>query len=348
MLTRYVMVVKSATASAPAVEWARDCRDELLDVLGAHGAEAGAYSVLGPDPWRVVWNARRTGFASFIEADRCVVVWRSPVSPDGVAEPLAGALAYARSRHKALFAVPVNDATRDAGVELGLRAVWIGTECYLDLPTWSTAGGRRQKVRWARSHALKLGYRWREASPLASARDRVAIERVENHWKSERAERRTDSFLRTDFLELADLRRYFVCEGDEGVVASLACTPVSARAWYLQDPVRHPDAPRGALEGAIALALDTFRDEGYDFASNGPLAFWRPDGTTEISHPLGPLVDYVMNFFDNRYHLNNINRFRSKFEADTTAPLYALRSQRLITPGVARSLTRLLTAPATR
>jgi hypothetical protein len=92
-------------------------------------------------------------------------------------------------------------------------------------------------------------------------------------WNAERPESRIDSFLRNSFTELAHRRRFFVAQGPARIEASGSCTPVSAEGWYLQGPVRASDAPRGALEGAMALALQTFRDEGYLFASNGPLPF---------------------------------------------------------------------------
>ncbi|MFI5035656.1 MAG: phosphatidylglycerol lysyltransferase domain-containing protein [Acidimicrobiales bacterium] len=337
-----------ATRTTPGVEPADLALPEVAEVLARHGAEAGHYSVLGPDPWRVLWNAPRTGFAPFLETRRCVLAWRSPVAaPEDQPGLLVALVDHARSTGRQLIAMPVNETVRAAGEALGLCTAWVGTECFLDLATWSLAGGRRQKVRWARSHAAHLGLDWREASPRTDPRDRAALTSVEQRWKAARPERATDSFLRTSFEELQTIRRYFVAEGAQGVVASVSCTPINARAWYLQDPVRAPDAPRGALEGAMACALDTFRDDGYDVAGNGPLTFWRPDGPADADPPLGLLGTRVLRHFDHRYRFQAINRFRAKFEPDRTAPIYVVRSHRVITPGVARSLTRLLTAPLT-
>ncbi|HUX05415.1 MAG TPA: phosphatidylglycerol lysyltransferase domain-containing protein [Acidimicrobiales bacterium] len=338
------------TPHAHGVESASLIGDELAAVLSRHGAEAGHYSVLGPDPWSIIWNADRSGFVMFLEARHCVLSWRSPVARVDEHEALFSLLVeYARTANKQLFAVPVSGAISRCAIDLGLLSTWIGTECFIDLPTWSLAGGRRQKVRWARSHALKLGLSWREARPSTAPDDFTGLEHIEKRWKDERRERRTDSFLRNSFTELIALRRYFVCEGPQGIVASISCTPINATGWYLQDPVREPGAPRGALEGAMALALDTFRDEGYAVASNGPLPFWDPehDGTTP--HTFGPLGDRVLAYFDHRYRFQHINQFRSKFVPDSTTPVHLVRSHRVITPSVVRSLTRLLTkAPRTQ
>jgi lysylphosphatidylglycerol synthetase-like protein (DUF2156 family) len=119
---------------------------------------------------------------------------------------------------------------------------------------------------------------------------------------------------------------------------------VNHNGWYLQDVVRTPDAPRGALEGSMALALDTFRDEDFEFVSNGPLPFWRPHELWSDPDQLGAIGNHVLKFFDRQYRFHGINQFRSKFEPDRVSPLYVLRTKRLITPTVAHSLTKQLNA----
>lgn len=320
-----------------------DVVDEVEAVLARHGREAGHYTILGPDPWRVLFDDHREGLIGFLEGSRVVAAWRSPVcAPGGEAELLARLVGYAARQKKYLLALEVNEATMRAGADLGLPVLWTGTEGYVDLAAWSLAGGRRQKLRWARNHAAGLGVTWREAQPLARPEDRAALAWVESAWKAARPERRTDSFLRTDYMELASRRRYFVSEGDGVVTSFVACTPINARGWYLQDIVRLADAPRGALEGAMALALDALRDDGYAVASNGPLPFWRPDDGWQDPHDLGPVGRRVLTFFDRQYRFSGINQFRSKLAPDCTEPLYVLRSPGLITPGVARSIQKLL------
>lgn len=324
-------------------EMASQVADELAAVLEVHGSEAGQYNVLSPDPWFVLWNDDRSGFVSFLEGRKCVLAWRSPVArSDEQADLVARLVLYGERQRKAVFAMEVNEVTCTAGIALGMTPIWTGTESYLDLATWTLRGGRRQKVRWAKSHALKLGLEWREAFPFSDQHDHEGIRRVEVRWKAERIERQTDSFLRTSFEELADYRRYFVCERVGEIIAFVTCTPVNQDGWYLQDIVRAPDAPRGALEGAMAYALDIFQKDGYGFVSNGPLPFWRPDERWSDPHQFGVIGNHVTNFFNRQYRFRGINQFRSKFDPDRVEPLYVLRSRRFITLGVARSLTKLL------
>ena len=324
-------------------ERASEVVPEIEMALASFGQEAGQYAVLGPDPWWVLWNDDRTGFIAFLEGRKGLLTWRSPVGITDDQPLLLGRLAsHAHQTRTTLFAIEVNSTTRDAGEMLGMTSIWTGTESFVDLPSWSLQGGRRQKVRWARRHAEKLGMSWREAFPVTIAADRDGLENVQNAWKAERPERETDSFLRTDFSEIARHRRYFVCEGSEGVVAFVTCTPINAKGWYLQDIVRLPSAPRGALEGAMAHALDVFRDDGYQIASNGPLPFWRPGGEWDGGHRLGLVGERALKFFNRRYRFHGINQFRSKIEPDVVNDLFVLRSRRLITPGALRTLTKLL------
>jgi phosphatidylglycerol lysyltransferase len=317
--------------------------DELATVLEQHGSEAGQYNVLGPDPWQVLWNDDRSGFISFLEGRKCLLAWRSPVGrPEEQGKLMVRLLVYGLKVRKAVFALVVNEATRSAGDDHGMVSIWTGNESYVDLATWSLEGTRRHKVRWAMNQGVRNGLSWREASPLTNGFDREGIARVEVRWKAERSERRTDSFLRTSFEELAQLRRYFVCERHGEIVAFVACTPINRNGWYLQDIVRTPSAPRGALEGAMAHALGVFKEEGYAFASNGALPFWEPGESWSDPHQFGFIGNVVVRFFNRQYRFRAINQFRAKFAADRVEPLFVLRSQRVITLGVARSLTKLL------
>ena len=331
---------QKTTGASP--EFARDCVPEIRAALSLYATEAGQFTVLGPDPWRVVWNDARTGFVSFLEERHCVVSWRSPVAP---AAEQAGLLVALRSyaQRKAVFALGVDHLVARDLETRGFHSTWVGTECHIKLTDWSVSGGRRQKVRWARSHAATLGVTWREAHPEPGSPDERSLDRVEQRWKEERRERATTSFLRNDFRELRVDRRYFVAELGGQVVASITCTPVSSESWYLQDPVRDPSAPRGALEGAMAHALDCLRDDGYTRATNGILPFWQPSDGTAAPEKSGVFITRMVGLFDRLYRFRSVNQFRSKFAPDDVVSVMVVRSQRWLTPQVVRSLTNILT-----
>ena len=54
----------------------------------------------------------------------------------------------------------------------------------------------------------------------------------------------------------------------------------------------------------------------------------------------------LVNFFDRQYRFRGLAQFRTKLDPDRVEPLYVLLSRRMVTPGVARSLLKLLTKRA--
>lgn len=336
------MLLDDRSAATPVLAAAH--RGEILEILRRHGAEAGHYTVLGPDPWHVLFSAQRDGFVSFLQDARTILVWRSPVATPGERGAIYQSLAaHAKSTRRTLVALQVDQETCDAAVDVGHTPLWTGVEAFVDLTRWSMGGGRRQKLRWARSHASKLGIEWREVDPVSSETVANELSRVERAWKAERKERKTDSFLRTDYRDILEHRRFFAAYNPEGrIVSFVTCSRVNDRGWYLQDPVRVPDAPRGALEGSLVAALDAFASDGFEFATNGPLPFWPPDQGSEQPHQLGPVGRLILDRFDGRFRFSGINQFRSKLEPDRTTTLYVVRSHRYITPWAAARLVRIL------
>ena len=336
---------RGASIDAPGsvVAVAASEREQIRQDLEHYGSEAGQFTVLGPDPWYVLRQPGRAGFANFLALGPCLISWRSPVAPAADQGPLLDALRdYARARHAQLIVIGCNDRVRTS-VRRRFHSLWIGSECFLDVANWTTAGGRRQKVRWALRHAEKVGVRWRELTPATDPEEAVILSALEESWIADRPERGTDSFLRNEWRDIQEFRRYFLAEDESGPLASLTCSPIDETGWYLQDVVRVARAPRGALEGAMAFALATFREEGSTLASNGVLPFWRSGNDSFPTPHLGLLERSLIRFFDGRYRFAHINQFRAKFEPDHVEPSYVLRSHRFITPRVALALKRLLT-----
>ncbi len=57
-----------------------DERAERRSLLERHGAEAGQWSSVGPDPWRALWNESRTAFVVYVETRHVIFLWRTPSS----------------------------------------------------------------------------------------------------------------------------------------------------------------------------------------------------------------------------------------------------------------------------
>ena len=341
-------------------------REKVAAALSAHGRLGGQVQALGPDDWRVAVHhvgGREIGVSALLEGRWCQVVWRGPlVAPESDAVALAQLQRQAKSAGRQLILIASDSHLTQAASGLGFSAFWLGSECFVDLTQWSLAGGRRKKLRWARNHAAKTST-WREAFPQHVWRDLVQMLQVERSWKAERKARETDSFLRTSLLENADRRRYFVCEAtttatgagaaeagateDTEITAYVVTSPLNQASCYLQDFVRAPEAPRGSLEGAIVLALDTLKADGMREASNGVLPMWSPEGQTREAEP-GPVASSLVNYFDSRYHFSGLNQFRRKLEPDRVEPVHALIWPPRLGPRAALSLARVLSRAPSR
>jgi len=332
--------------SSPTAPLARSVVDDVLSVVRRYGSLAGHFSVFGPDPWRVLFSESGDGLIFFLEARYCLLVWRGPVCAPGQHQELLEKVTdYARARRRGLFLLHGDETTQAAASSLGLRSLWIGHETFIEVPAFNLSGARREKVRLAMNYARRNGVTWREVHPRTSHADFEGLYTLEEAWKSERKERRTNSFLRNDFTELSEHRRYFVAENEDLTLASATLTKVSDESWYLQDIVRRPDAPRGALEGAIAESIVAIQRDGATRLSNGPLPLWSPEDGDMRTAQLGPLGRSILRTFDRSFRFRGINTFRTKLAPDEIVPLFVLYSRRGLSPTSIWSLLQLLRQP---
>lgn len=301
---------------------------QINKLLAKYGRLAGSYAVLGEDPWqfdlRYDDSGDLAGFIGYLRTQRAAVIWRGPVGVPGSEREALESLEKSLGPKVDQFILGADQATTDVALDLGYQKVWIGSDCVTSLDGWSLAGGRRRKIRWARNHAA-TSHEWLEVFPAKDPLAREQMLAVEAEWKNSRKARATDSFLRTALMDQANIRRHFACrELATGKINSyVTCLPVNAESWYLQDCVRHSSAERGTLEGAVALACETFSNEGFVSVSSGILPMYDPnDGQHAPETSL--LRRTIIGLADNRYRFSGLNQFRMKLVPDETFPVYAL------------------------
>ncbi len=306
----------------------------IAGLLARYGQLAGSYAVLGEDPWQFSTRhdsaGELVGFTPYLRTSRAAVVWRGPVGESGSELAALAALDEDLGPKISRFILGADQAVTDAAMRLGYEKIWIGTDCITSLEGWSLAGGRRRKIRWARNHAAS-SHEWCEVFPATDLEARQQMLEVEAEWKNARKARATDSFLRTALMDQVDIRRYFACrESATGKINSyVSCLPVNANEWYLQDCVRLSHAERGTLEGAVALACETFSSEGFTSVSNGILPMYEFDAQNSGGHDeqrpeTSWLRRSIIRFADSRYRFSGLNQFRMKLVPDETRPVYAL------------------------
>jgi lysylphosphatidylglycerol synthetase-like protein (DUF2156 family) len=321
------------------------CRSLAANLLHEHAELAGQVHALTRDDWKVFWGTGRKAFVPFREGAFSLITWRDPVGQKAArSEVLRLFRQYAARLGKHVVLIGISEkATRDAESE-GYRPLWVGSEQIFDFPTFHTRGRRGEKIRLATNHGRRIGLRAREIFPCDDARDCDLMMATDRAWKLARPARDVRSFLRTEPMENASMRRYFVVEKDdepEVVQSFLVCSPVSWRGWYLQDLVRHPRAPRGATEIVTLTAIERLRDDGAEFVTAGIVPFLESEARPSDLSTHG-VARWAVQYFDRLFRFSGLKQFRSKFPATRTEPIFVAYWPKVVTPLVVWDLARVL------
>jgi phosphatidylglycerol lysyltransferase len=313
------------------------CRHAASRLLHEHSELAGQVHMLSRDAWRVFWGPGRRAFLPFHEGSFSLITWRDPVGEQEARAEVVGLFRdyAARLGKHALMLGLSEQATASARAE-GYRSFWLGAEQIFDFPTFTTKGKKGEKIRLATNHARRVGLRSREIFPQRDSKDRDLMLATDWAWKVDRPKRDVRSFLRTDPMENASMRRYFAVEHSDRPRAAesfVVCSPVSWRGWYLQDLVRHPDAPRGATELATLTAIEQLRESGAEFVTAGIVPMLKPDRVAQMGPP-SALASWVVRHFDRLFRFSGLKQFRSKFPATRAEPIYIAYWPEVLTPMV--------------
>jgi phosphatidylglycerol lysyltransferase len=323
-------------------------RQRLQALLDEHSDLAGQSHALSHDPWTLFFGADRATCVPFHERRFSLVAWRDPIGPMALrAQTLDRMRRHAAAVGKHLLIIGASDELAVAARAQGFSTVWIGTEPFFDLARFSTRGKAGEKLRLAQNHVRRLGAYAAELDPRNDPAVRAAMSEVERAWKDARPLRYNRSFLRTAPMENAHLRRYFgvwVPDGGPGgeprLQAFVVCAPVSRRGFYLQDMVRHPQAPRGASELMAVTAMEALRKDGLEFVTMGIVPFSDPLGTKGQAAVSGPVAEWVVRRFDRLYRFDGLQQFRAKFVPTRAAHMHVCYWPRVLTPMVGWDLLR--------
>jgi lysylphosphatidylglycerol synthetase-like protein (DUF2156 family) len=311
------------------------CRGAALRLLHEHSDLAGQVHMLSRDAWKVFWGPGRRAFLPFHEGTFSLITWRDPVGePAERATVVSLFRQYAKRLGKHVLLLGISQGVARCASLEGFRSYWLGAEQIFDFPGFNTKGKRGEKIRLATNHARRVGLRAREIFPHKNRRDRDIMLATDWAWKIHRPARDVRSFLRTDPMENCAMRRYFAVEHPDRPNAAesfLVCSPVSWRGWYLQDLVRHPEAPRGATELATLTAIECLRDSGSAFVTAGIVPFLEPDDRRLVNPPSGAVM-WAIRHFDRMFRFSGLKQFRSKFPATRAEPVYIAYWPTLLTP----------------
>ena len=239
-------------------------------------------------------------------------------SEDNLREATAKFIADADERKQIAVFLPTTERFARVAASASLKPIKIGASPYFDLQNWNPRGNRAKHLRANLNQGRRTG---------------IAVEKVLNVGASFRAETeklceswQTNCRTAVKFgwlfdlspFRLAEYKRFFAARNGAGrLVGLLAASPIPARhGWYLEDVLRHADAPNGTTDLLVCEALQTFAAEGAKLATLGtvPLA---SDGADTISTGGNSLTKQALKFsrthLQTLYGFEGLRRFKARF-----------------------------------
>lgn len=258
------------------------------------------------------------GFIPYVETANLVLVAGDPIAPQkAILFLIGGLLRYSLERGKRLGMLPARGAYRALLEEIGFDTVYIGKEPMFDLKRLPKLGkANRQAV----NRAVRRGIKIVEYDKSY----REDLERLSNRWQNGHEIPPLQFLFQLRPLELEEHKKIFLAISQDGnLLAFLSCSPIYARnGWYLEDLIRHENAPNGTSELLLTRSMEKLSEEGFEIATLAlaPLA-GLPD--SDENHPwLNRLLRLAYSHLSWIYHFQTLEFFKSKFKPSYWEPNY--------------------------
>lgn len=289
------------------------------------------------DGWQYFTTEAPAGAVAYVRRGRALIANGDPLcAPEHTAEVLRRFAAYARVRRLTCCFLGASERARAAAAGLGYGAVKVGEEPLFDLRTYAPRGDRAKKARAARNQALRSGVAAREYVPAHGRNPAVEreMEAVLAAWSRTRPVEPLAFSLRLEPFTGLERKRYFVAVHEGRVVAFVACSPLPGRAGaYLEDVIRHPDAPYGSTELLVLYAFEELARSGVEMATLGVAPLQGVEQQTTRRHrALGRVLAAARDHAGRVYRFNSLGHYKRKFGPTATESVYLLYRPARITP----------------
>ncbi len=310
-------------------------------IIDAHGDDSLSPFVLRPDK---ALSFAAGGVLSYRVIGGTAVVSADPVAPgDAAADVLAGFQAHARRRGWQVAVWGASPRHLEAYRRLGLRAICVGEEAFVDPAAFSLEG---RAVRKLRQSVHRVGRRGWEIS-VRDGRDVDAvlereIEAVAARWRNDHPQ--LHGFAMGMGAYAGELRPddlYLLGRSPDGELRAVMRFVAYGHSLSLDTMQRAGETPNGLNEALVARALEVARDRGVsevslNYAGLAHLVREQPEGRrlrrAAIRMVLAPL--------HRRFQMDRLVRFNDKFSPQWR-PRYLIYESRSALP---RAVIRVLQA----
>ena len=335
---RYIKLRVTTARSSRRAGKAPDPTGELLRLQSLHGYNA--HSLVSIAPGARLWRTEEIdGAVVYGEFGRVWLAAGDPLASEEETLELARLFVLAaRRRGRVAAFVPTTERFAREAARLGLGALKVGAAPYFVLMSWAPRGDRAKKVR--------AGV-YVEAVETASESLRRETESLCRRWlNSRRAATSFGWLFLLDPFQHADHKRFFAARDSAGMlVGFLAASPIPARgAWYLEDVLRHPEAPAGTADMLVVEALQHLAASGARLATLGTSPLAR-EGERAVPAGHFPRVERALPAVAARlggfYNFDGLRRFKSKFAPSWWESEYVLAPEGVTIPArVAYAIVR--------
>ena len=314
--------------------------DPGVDPLRLHGLHGyNAHSLVGITPSARIWSCPELeGAVTFNDFGKVWLVPGEPLANNESQVALADRfMRTARANGRSVGFLPATERFAKHSRRLGLRAVKIGAAPYFDLETWAPRGDRGKKARAGVNQARRAGIEVARVIDI----DQELIRETHCLCKSWLTTRRSPTkfgwLFAIDLFKHSDRKKYFTARDATGrLVGFLAASPIPARqGWYLEDVLRHPEAPNGTSDLLVVEVLKSLKDDGAKLATLGTAPMAREgsiDSLVQNSPKLSRVARVVANVFTVFYNFDGVRRFKTKFAPTWWESEYLLISQNITAP----------------
>lgn len=288
--------------------------ERRLRLVQEHGYNGLALLTLY-DGWRYFEPSDIEGFIAFEVHRGVAVACGEPVCAVEDVAALIGRFAeYCHSRRWRFTFVGASAQATEIAVSLGLKAVKVGEEPFLDLAEHTFKGRAAIKVRAKMNLARRKGIVVEEYSTVSPAIDSEILDATDD-WLGARKAPPLGFLLRSRPLAQRDHKRIFTATYEGRIVGVIACAPARGRnLLYVEQLVRRHDAPYGTTELLVDAARGAAQADGYALLSLGvaPLqgATSQPHGKHRLLTMLFRAVTSRLNFV---YSFRSLNHYKKKF-----------------------------------
>jgi membrane associated rhomboid family serine protease len=247
-------------------------------------------------------------------------------APNDEKEVLLEFTNFTQNQQKDCLLFPIDGVTARQAAELGYGILQIGKEPIFSLKDYSSEN-HDPKILSSIRQALKKGITVENLS-----RDQISFPQIQeelqeilDEWFLSRRSEKMQLISEVSPFKYAHEKRYFVARSPSHIEAFLACSPVyGKKGFFIHDLIRRPTSINGVSEALIVKALETFKSEGFEFASLGvaSLAGLGEPGVNNNYPLLNKVLNHVFNNHEAFMRFKSLYHFKKKFGPTSEEPAF--------------------------